>query len=94
MLGLLLERQQLYRGAEEAFEAAQRLLETAEDSTLSDMLYSNRGRVLVQLQQYEKAVCLYQQVKKPDFSTQCGLSVAYFKGKCCDTARVGTRLSD
>lgn len=81
MLGLLLERQQLYCRAAKAFEAAQKLLETAEDTTLSDMVYSNHGRVLVQLHQYEKAICVYQQVKKPDFSTQCGLSVAYFKAK-------------
>jgi tetratricopeptide (TPR) repeat protein len=94
MLGLLLERQQLYRTAVKAFEAAQKLLETAEDATLSDMVYSNYGRVLVQLQQYEEAICVYQQVKKPDFSTQCGLSVAYFKGEQYDTAHVGTRVSD
>jgi predicted negative regulator of RcsB-dependent stress response len=85
MLGLLLERQQLYRGAAEAFETAQRLLEADEDSTLSDMVHSNHGRVLVQLQQFEDAICQYQNVKKADFVTQCGLSVAYFKGKCCDT---------
>ena len=94
MLGLLLERQHLYRGAVKAFEAAQKLLETVQDATLSDMVYSNYGRVLVQLQQYEEAICVYQQVKKPDFSTQCGLSVAYFKGKCYGIAHMGTRVSD
>ena len=94
MLGLLLERQHLYRRAVKAFEAAQKLLETAEDATLRDMVYSNCGRVLVQLQQYEEAICVYQQVKKPDFSTQCGLSVAYFKGKCYDIAHMGTRVSN
>lgn len=94
MLGLLLERQHLYRTAVKAFEAAQKLLETAEDATLSDMVYSNYGRVLVQLQQYEEAIRAYQQVKKPDFSTQCGLSVAYFKGKWYDIAHTGTRVSN
>jgi tetratricopeptide (TPR) repeat protein len=94
MLGLLLERQQLYCRAAKAFEAAQKLLETAEDTTLSDMVYSNHGRVLVQLHQYEKAICVYQQVKKPDFSTQCGLSVAYFKGKHYDTVHGETRVSN
>jgi hypothetical protein len=94
MLGLLLERQQLYRRAAKAFEAAQKLLETTEDATLSDMVYSNYGRVLVQLQQYEEAICVYQQVKKSDFSAQCGLSVAYFKGKHYGIAGVGIRVSN
>jgi tetratricopeptide (TPR) repeat protein len=94
MLGLLLERQKLYRTAAKAFEAAEKLLETAEDATQSDMVYSNHGRVLVQLQQYEKAICVYQQVKKADFSTQCGLSVAYFKGRHYDTVCVETRVSN
>lgn len=81
MLGLLLERQQLYRGAAEAFRTAQKLLDSGEDSTLNDMVYSNHGRVLVQLHQYEDAICQYQQVKKADFITQCGLSLAYYKGE-------------
>jgi predicted negative regulator of RcsB-dependent stress response len=81
MLGLLLERQQLHRGAVEAFKAAQQLLERDEDSTLSDMVHSNLGRVLVHLHQYEEAICQYQKVKKADFITHCGLSLAYYKGK-------------
>lgn len=81
MLGLLLERQQLYRGAAEAFERAQKLLKTDEDSALSDMVHSNHGRILVQLHQYEDAICHYQEVKKADFIIQCGLSLAYYKGE-------------
>ncbi|PNF23763.1 hypothetical protein B7P43_G16832 [Cryptotermes secundus] len=81
MLGFLLERQQLYRGAAEAFETALQLLATDEDSTLRDIVLNNHGRVLVYLQRYEEAICQYQKIKKADFITQCGLSVAYFKAK-------------
>ena len=82
MLGLVLERQQLYQGAVEAFEEALKLLDVnGEDYTLHDMVHSNYGRVLVQLQHYEDALQQYQEVKKADFVTQCGVAVAYFKGK-------------
>lgn len=94
MLGFLLERQQLYRGAAEAFEMALQLLATDEDSTLRDIVLNNHGRVLVYLQRYEEAICQYQKIKKADFITQCGLSVAYFKGKYCDAVDVGTKISD
>ncbi|XP_069681678.1 tetratricopeptide repeat protein 37 [Periplaneta americana] len=79
MLGLLLERQKLYRGAAGAFEAALKLLEADSDSTLSDMVHSNLGRVLVELQRYSEAIQQYQAVQKADFVTQCGLAMAYFK---------------
>lgn len=92
MLGFLLERQQLYRGAAEAFEMALQLLETDEDSTLRDIVLNNHGRVLVYLQRYEEAICQYQKIKTADFITQCGLSVAYFKGKHCGVVDVATRI--
>lgn len=94
MLGFLLERQQLYCGAAEAFEMALQLLETDEDSTLRDIVLNNHGRVLVYLQRYEEAICQYQKVKEADFIAQCGLSVAYFKGKQCDVVDMRTRMSD
>ncbi|PSN51235.1 Tetratricopeptide repeat protein 37 [Blattella germanica] len=79
MFGLLLERQQLYQGAAQAFELALRVLDNSKDDTLSDMVRSNYGRVLVQLQQYEDAINQYKEVKKADTVTQCGLALAYFK---------------
>lgn len=94
MLGFLLERQQLYRGAAEAFEMALQLLETDEDSTLRDIVLNNHGRVLVYLQRYEEAICQYQKIKKADFIAQCGLSVAYFKGKHTSVVVVETRMSE
>ena len=81
MLGLILERRQLYQGAAEAFEAALHTLEKSKDCALLDIVHSNYARVLVQLQHYEQAIQQYQQVKKADFVTQCGLALAYFKGK-------------
>jgi uncharacterized protein HemY len=92
MLGFLLERQQLYRGAAEALEMALQLLETDEDSTMRDIVLNNHGRVLVHLQQYEAAICQYLKIKEADFIMQCGLSVAYLKGKQCDVLDVGRRM--
>jgi tetratricopeptide (TPR) repeat protein len=92
MLGFLLERQQVYRGAAQAFEMALQLLETDEDSSLRDMVLNNHGRVLVHLQQYEAAICQYLKIKKADFIAQCGLSIAYFKGREYDVIDMETSV--
>lgn len=81
MLGLLLERQKLYRGAVKAFAKSVELLKAKGDVALLDLIRSNYGRVLVQLGDYEDAIKQYQEVKEPSFYTQCGLACAYFKGK-------------
>nr|CAD7458188.1 unnamed protein product [Timema tahoe] len=81
MLGLLLERQRLYRGAAEAFESALNLLQSEENLSVRDKVLGNYGRVLVQLQRYDEAIKSYQQVKQANFYTQCGLALAYFKAE-------------
>nr|CAD7589451.1 unnamed protein product [Timema genevievae] len=81
MLGLLLERQRLYRGAAEAFESALNLLQSEEQLSVRDKVLGNYGRVLVQLQRYDEAIESYQQVKQANFYTQCGLALAYFKAE-------------
>nr|CAD7400214.1 unnamed protein product [Timema poppensis] len=81
MLGLLLERQRLYRGAAEAFESALNLLQSEEQLSVRDKVLGNYGRVLVQLQRYDEAIKSYQQVKQANFYTQCGLALAYFKAE-------------
>ncbi|XP_046996555.1 tetratricopeptide repeat protein 37 [Schistocerca americana] len=81
MLGLLMERQQLYGTAAAAFCKALQLLESEEGDEKRDIVFANYGRVLVQLQQYDAAIKSYLQVKKATFKTQCGLAVAYFKAE-------------
>lgn len=80
MLGLLMERQQIYNLSKQAFKNAYELLFHCEDSEERDLICNNYGRLLVQLQDYDRAIEVYKQIKKATFKSQSGLAVAYFKG--------------
>lgn len=82
MLGLLLERQNMFRSAQAAFQKGyeEALLQGAQSQQL-DALRCNLGRVLTNLQDYEQAINTLQSVNVPTFASQSALALALFRGK-------------
>ncbi|KAG8237939.1 hypothetical protein J437_LFUL017313 [Ladona fulva] len=80
MLGILLERQKLYKGARQAFGKALSLSENSEEDKVVDIIRNNYARVLVSVGSFEEAAKQYLAIKNPDYVTQCGLAQAYLKG--------------
>ncbi|KAK3911004.1 Tetratricopeptide repeat protein 37 [Frankliniella fusca] len=82
MLGLLLERLKLFQSAQKAF---QRGLEEAilqgSESVPMNAIRCNLGRVLVNLKDYQQAVCILQAITVPSFASQSELALALFKAE-------------
>lgn len=81
ILGLLLERQGLFKSAKMALHRGM------EEATLSgveslklDALRCNLGRIHISLQDYQQSVDILKQVTIPSFVSQTELGLALFKG--------------
>lgn len=83
MLGLLLERKQLYKGSAEAFYKALELLGERNENNTSrlDKILLNYSRVLSNMDRYEEAIKHLKLIKIPTFANQCELAFAFFKAK-------------
>lgn len=81
MLGLLLERLNLFRDARVAFQKGleEAVLQGSEPEEL-DAIRCNLGRVLINLQDYEKSIEVLLKVYQPSFASQSGLALALYKG--------------
>ncbi|KAJ1530355.1 hypothetical protein ONE63_005267 [Megalurothrips usitatus] len=82
MLGLLLERQRLFRSARSAFQKGleEALLQKSEPQYL-DAIRCNLGRVLTNLQDYQQSIDVLKNVNHPSFASQSGLALALFKAQ-------------
>ena len=81
MLGLLLERLNLFRGAQTAFQKGfEEAVLQGSEARLLDAIRCNLGRVLISLKDYEKAIEILLNVNHPSFASQSGLALALYKG--------------
>lgn len=78
ILGLLLERQKLYKPASCEFTEA---LKFTDDDNQLDKIRINLARVLVQMGDYEGAVAVCCAIKSPSFTSHCQLALALFKAE-------------
>ncbi|XP_076315267.1 tetratricopeptide repeat protein 37 [Tachypleus tridentatus] len=92
MLGLVLERERLYRGASWAFKMSLLLLEGDSSDEIIDKVRTNYGRVLAQVGQNDEALKQFLQVKNMDLAAYCGLALTYQKlGKLKDACQAYRR---
>ncbi|KAF7996121.1 hypothetical protein HCN44_010377 [Aphidius gifuensis] len=78
ILGLLLERQELYKPASREFTEA---LKFTDDNKKLDKIRINLTRVLVQMGDYKEAVAVCCGVKSPSFTSHCQLALSLFKAE-------------
>lgn len=82
LLGLLYERQGLFRKAEEAFLNGIEHL-TLDDSTISrsrmDKMKANLARLYTYLDRCDEATELYGTLQESELSSACGIALAHFK---------------
>ncbi|XP_034246747.1 tetratricopeptide repeat protein 37 [Thrips palmi] len=82
MLGLLLERQNMFRSAQTAFQKGfEEALLLGADSQHLDAIRCNLGRVLTNLLDYDQAINTLQKVNAPTFASQSALALALFKAQ-------------
>ncbi|XP_057320439.1 SKI3 subunit of superkiller complex protein [Microplitis mediator] len=75
-LGLLLERQKLFKLAAHEYSVA---LKLGKDDSQEDHIRVNLARVLVQMGQFNEAIDICQHIKTASFSSHCQLALALFK---------------
>ncbi|XP_012257142.2 tetratricopeptide repeat protein 37 isoform X1 [Athalia rosae] len=76
--GLLLERQKLYNPAGRVFSKALKLVTKDNER---DALQVNLSRILIKLNNFDKAVELCQTIKNADFNSHCQLAISLFKAE-------------
>uniref|UniRef100_T1IWR9 Tetratricopeptide repeat protein 37 n=1 Tax=Strigamia maritima TaxID=126957 RepID=T1IWR9_STRMM len=83
-LGIFLEREKLFSLACQAFERAIGLLEKTKTKDVArlDFVRSNYARVLCSRGKYKSSAEQFLLVKNPDFNSQCGLALAFYKSQC------------
>ncbi|XP_013777093.1 tetratricopeptide repeat protein 37-like [Limulus polyphemus] len=88
MLGLVLERERLYKGACWAFKMSLLLLEEENCDEIIDKVRTNYGRLLALIGQNDEALEQFSQVKNMDLAAYCDLALTYQKlGKLKDACQ-------
>ena len=76
--GLLLERQKLYKSADEQFSSS---LKYVSNDAEKDAVLVNLSRIMLALEKYIEAIETCSRVKTPTFKSHCQLALSLFKGR-------------